>query len=294
MCIAIYKPAEAPPQWGHYENGYDSNKDGWGFAAVVDGQLEVRVGLGDFQQFKEYFAPYADKQAIIHFRWATHGSVDCDNCHPFMVADNLAVIHNGIVDIDCNVNSDRSDTWHLNELVFKPMLKDDPDFFIKPHQQFVHEQATKGSKFVFLRADGTRSIWGVNSGHWEDDGHWYSNMDYKWGRRLWGFWNKDKATSTSIAVSRHDSDSATATDVEVYDDEDRADMAKWEREAAVEAEAQQAYSRYYESLGSDDDEDESLDVLKRKLWEMGLQNQTIDDVEEVLGKSALESLCDLL
>ena len=35
---------------------------------------------------------------IAHTRWATHGSVQVENTHPHMSGDNLALVHNGIIE----------------------------------------------------------------------------------------------------------------------------------------------------------------------------------------------------
>ena len=93
MCLAIYKPATTTPDWSAYRNGFAVNDDSWGFAVVVDGTLVTRCGIGNFEEFREAFSPYADRQAIIHFRWATHGKKDTGNCHPFMVSDSLIAIN---------------------------------------------------------------------------------------------------------------------------------------------------------------------------------------------------------
>jgi len=231
MCLAIYKPANTQTDWFAYRNGFEANDDSWGFAAVVDGAIVTRCGIGDFNEFREAFEPYADRQAIIHFRWATHGKTDTGNCHPFMVSNDLAVIHNGIISIKCDVNTDRSDTWHFNELVLKPMHARDPDFFLRGEVIYSQELAHSGSKFVFLRADGDYEIWNESSGKWAIDGHWYSNDSHE-GRtyRSIGYGaasSTASATSTSRAWVetsegrwRYEEDSVGAA---VYSDDDEAE-----------------------------------------------------------------------
>jgi predicted glutamine amidotransferase len=179
MCLAIYKPAATKPDEEAYRNGFNSNEHGAGFAAVANGCLVVSKGFFKFDEFWEAFQPYADADALIHFRYATHGKRDADNCHPFLVADNLAMIHNGILPICTKDNEDKSDTWHFVEKVLKPLYGLDTEFYRHDAISYLGSLAIDGSKFAFLRSDGDFAIWNDNAGVWEDDGHWYSNSAYK-------------------------------------------------------------------------------------------------------------------
>lgn len=186
MCLAIYKPAKVQPDWEAYREGFRSNAHGAGFAVVDNGKVLIHKGFFTFDEFKEAFQVVGDKQAAIHFRLATHGNKDRDNCHPFSVTPDLAMIHNGILPIACNVNKDMSDTWHYAQLILQPLAERDPDFFVRPEMAFLGSAAISGSKFVFLRADGTHGIWNEDDGHWEDDA-WWSNKSYK----SLGYWWRD-------------------------------------------------------------------------------------------------------
>lgn len=189
MCLAIYKPANVKPDWEAYREGYRCNAHGAGFAYVDNGQLIIRKGFFTFDSFREALAPVGDKQAAIHFRLATHGNKDEDNCHPFPVAPGLAMIHNGILDIACDVNKAMSDTWHYAELVLSPLAERDPDFFLRPEMRFLGGAAIQGSKFVFLRADGQYGIWNESDGHWHAD-CWWSNKSYK----VWNYYREPVVT----------------------------------------------------------------------------------------------------
>jgi hypothetical protein len=190
MCIAILKKPSAKADWDAYQKGYDSNKDSWGFAVAYKGNLIVRRGTKGFDQFAEAFAPYASGYTCaIHFRIATSGKVDYKNAHPFKVAGDLAVIHNGMIDIKLDVNKNFSDTWHWVQCVGKPAYKRDPLFWRRPDVKYTNQLAHRSSKFVFLDAYGSYAIWNESSGHWSD-GHWWSNSSYKrtvytteWGPR---------------------------------------------------------------------------------------------------------------
>lgn len=187
MCLAVYKPSGTLPDWEAYAEGFRSNSHGAGFAAVDGGSVHIHKGFFSFDAFREAFQPFANLQAAVHFRLATHGNKDKDNCHPFLVTDGLSLIHNGILEIACNQDKSKSDTWHYATLVLQPMAERDPDFFLRPEVVFMGGSAIRGSKFVFLRADGEFSIWNEDSGHWHAD-CWWSNRSYEqasYGKSRW-------------------------------------------------------------------------------------------------------------
>jgi glutamine amidotransferase len=178
MCLAIYKPANKTVDWDALAEGFASNRDGAGFAVVSNDVLQVVKGLFTFDQFREAFEPYANEQAVIHFRLATHGLKDEDNCHPFHVSPELVLIHNGVLDIACDQDKTKSDTWHYANLILGPMSERDRDFYNHGDMMFLGEAAIGSNKFVFLRADGDFNIWNESLGHWHND-CWFSNRSYE-------------------------------------------------------------------------------------------------------------------
>ena len=179
MCLAIYKPAATQPDKEAYRYGFESNDHGAGFAAVVNGKLVVEKGFFKFKKFWKAFEPYAECAALVHFRFATHGKRDEANCHPFMVADDLAMIHNGVLPICTKSDKDKSDTWHYVESVLKPLYELTPEFYRHDAIAYLGSAAISGSKFAFLRDDGDFAIWNEEAGVWTQDGHWYSNNSFE-------------------------------------------------------------------------------------------------------------------
>lgn len=278
MCLAIYKPSTTPADWDAYKNGHAQNDDSWGFAAVVNGSLVTRCGIGNFDEFREAFEPYATCQAIIHFRWATHGKTNTDNCHPFMVADDLAVIHNGIVGIKCNVNASMSDTWHFNELILKPMHACDPEFYNRSDVIFSQELAHASSKFVFLRADGDYQIWNAGDGDWADDGHWYSNDSHKSCR-----WTLGTAFSSARPTSPPPKSDRSWVEV---------DDGRW----AYEDEASSAAADTLRGSPFDDDdtEDQYTAMRMEELMSYGFSRSTLLEVIDLMGHWGIEALHDAM
>lgn len=280
MCLAIYKPADTAPDWVAYKNGIDSNSDGWGFAVIDNGEMLTACGMGGFDEFRHNLEPFSHCQAIIHFRWATHGTKDTTNCHPFFV-DDLAVIHNGIVNINTKSDETKSDTWHFVDAVLTPMYRRDRDFFLRNEVIYTQELAHDTSKFVFLRADGQHSIWNKEDGILEKDGHWYSNTAYL-SSRNWA------AARPGMSVS------VTAT-ASTKQDTDRV----WSK-SFLEDEDEREYQRYVlDERGDldsppDDYEKDYTNSIIEELERFGFRMETLRDVEDLQGLAGLEALHDLI
>jgi hypothetical protein len=177
LCIAIYKEKGKVITRETLLECFNHNPDGAGFVYVADGKLYMEKGFFKFQDFYDAYLPHMEHQALIHFRIKTHGAVDKTNCHPFMITNNFAFIHNGT--ISGHGEKDFSDTYMFNEEVLKPMVK---VFGIKslwqPFMKTVLEDYIGWSKLIFLDSRGNFNIYNEDKGEWVD-GVWYSNTSYK-------------------------------------------------------------------------------------------------------------------
>lgn len=183
MCLAVYHAPASPAtltkrQW---LNAADNNPDGIGLLWAVNGELRSRKWLPDGRRkpLMEAWGAYVNLRRLgvpmaVHFRYTTHGENTLDNTHPFFVRDDLAFVHNGVLDCSFPTDKAKSDTYVFNE-----MLKTlPPNFLDSANLWRLVEMAAEGSKLVFLRADGKAWIANMGLGHW-DQGSWFSNNTHE-------------------------------------------------------------------------------------------------------------------
>jgi len=148
-----------------------------------------------FERIWEYYhkqRALTDKPMLLHFRIATHGSINIKNVHPFMVNPKLAFAHNGVL-------------TGFGSKTYKQEVSDSIDFMKKvlrklPDGFYLHEGTIEAlgaiigsSKFAFLDVDGQYNIVNPQHGVW-DEGDWFSNT----GFRTVGYrYKKNESTSGS-------------------------------------------------------------------------------------------------
>lgn len=183
MCIAIYKPADKTISKEILKECRDSNKDGCGFAYInTDYQGKKKIVVYKSMDFDSFYHKYEratrlnpESPFIIHFRIATHGTVDKFNCHPFMIDHNTVFIHNGIIS-GVTKDAKRSDTQMFNEEFLRHV---DPKVLTTdgPIKKLI-EKFVVGSKLVIMNVEGDVQIYHESTGNWQD-GVWYSNYGWR-------------------------------------------------------------------------------------------------------------------
>jgi hypothetical protein len=250
MCLIIDRPQGVAIPRALLTNAISDNPDGWGIMLARRGRLETHRGL-DAPAFFTTLDELGDDPLTIHFRWATHGLKDLDNCHPFPVCGGaFALMHNGVIGDAPEFDASRSDTWHFAHYLLEPMLLGRPDWFGKPElEQTLGSLVGGGNKLVILRADGETSIVNRKAGtEWE--GLWLSNSSSIPGKKPWlsaatwarsrardvqpislsdlsdddfVLWSRDTKTAGTSATDDADSQWMTLEDVAYMDDDDIID-----------------------------------------------------------------------
>lgn len=113
MCIAIVIPQGVVLDKETIQTCAMYNRDGGGLAYVYNGKVHISKGWMNAEEFIKAYYPIAerfggDSPILAHFRIATQGVVNKNNCHPFKVKGG-ALIHNGSF-WNCGRNVPTSDT----------------------------------------------------------------------------------------------------------------------------------------------------------------------------------------
>ena len=151
MCLIIHRPKDRtiPQDW--LDNAMIANPDGWGIMASDGTKLHVARGM-THKGFPKALKRFKKQEVFIHFRFATHGNIDVENCHPFTILNGqFAVMHNGVINIDTSECNDRSDTWHYANRFIAPMLEHDPTALSCPKfSDVIGKHVGTGNKLVIL------------------------------------------------------------------------------------------------------------------------------------------------
>jgi len=178
MCLILQQRAGFTLSRDRLSGIIARNGDGFG-AMWSDGQrLHHLRMVGSAAEMAEAYRPLAGRPALLHWRLATHGRVDASMAHPFPLSDRVALMHNGM--IDCGTpHAGHSDTWHIAELLLRPIAEADPDrLFRDDFAAMLGGLIGNTNKLAILHADGRSVIVNRTSGvDWQ--GCWWSNT-YAW------------------------------------------------------------------------------------------------------------------
>lgn len=180
MCIAILNTKGTTLKKQLLNNCWENNGDGAGILYIDnDNQLQTFKTLESFDEFYDAYSTikqrYGKRNMLLHFRISTHGTINEENCHPFIVDENVGFIHNGMIS---NVpdSVQYSDTNMLNRTLLQKMkvgFEQDDDVL-----DFLMSLIGNGNKLVFLNKNNEWSIVNEGAGHW-NLGCWFSNDSYK-------------------------------------------------------------------------------------------------------------------
>ena len=180
MCIAVYQPEGKKLSKETFYQCYHRNPDGFGMMFAKKGEIKIYKTLDGPDKAYALYSKLRKgegrgKNMVLHFRIATHGSVNKENCHPFRVNKHLALAHNGIIHaVDTRNYKDMSDT----RVFAKEILAKLPNFFEweEPITRLI-EEFIGHSKLILLDDEGMAHIYNEHMGEWAD-GIWFSNGSY--------------------------------------------------------------------------------------------------------------------
>lgn len=168
MCVLIVKPAGVPmPPKGILMRCAARNPHGFGFATK-----DVLFKSLDFEEFyRELSKVNIGDACIIHFRYATHGSIKQENCHPFYnYSARIAFAHNGMIH-EIEPYMDMTDSETAFQFYFVPKIKR-YGLYSKGLSRAVNK-VLGSNKFAFIDSNGNLRTFGR---YIEHKGCFYSNM----------------------------------------------------------------------------------------------------------------------
>jgi glutamine amidotransferase len=187
MCILSFLPPEATVDVDGLWNGGICNPDGHGWAIVEPDRIVTGKSL-DLAEALESFVAARERNpagpALFHSRWATHGTVDLQNVHPFVVGGSelTVVAHNGVLPAEAHPEQgdDRSDTRKFADEILPTRYR---RLDRRRSQDALSRWCGRSNKLVILTVDSRyqRNSYLVNEGlgRWDaDTGIWHSNEDY--------------------------------------------------------------------------------------------------------------------
>jgi glutamine amidotransferase len=184
MCLLTFSPAGVSPDAERLWNASINNPHGFGFAVRTPNGIVRSRGM-DFERVYDNYEATLKRyhgESMFHLRWATHGTVNKANCHPFYVGSDKDTMlgHNGIIPIEIPKGDARSDTRYFSEVLMPKSggvsMLDNPEYVDKL------EKVIGASKLVILTNNSLaqKPFYIVNEdmGHWDSDS-WWSNFSYK-------------------------------------------------------------------------------------------------------------------
>jgi len=166
MCVIIIKPAGIDlPNSKILNRAGAYNPHGFGFC--TNEKLYKTLSFNAFMREARKIG--IDDQAIIHFRYATTGSVKRANCHPFE-KDNVFFAHNGVLNIETKNDMTDSETFFIK--VVLPVI-DEYGFNSRTFKKIMYKYAGF-SRFAIMKDDTIRLF----GNFVEYEGCYYSNTKF--------------------------------------------------------------------------------------------------------------------
>ena len=243
MCMLCVIPPNVIPSRQKLENSALNNPHGFGFAIVIPSENRIHVERTmnadtSINRFLDMRGKYPEGYAMWHARYATHGSMNVENCHPFQVGvgNNLTYLaHNGIMPIVEPKGDDRSDTRIFAEDLLPAI--GGVTALDNPQVSNLIEDFTNGSKVCILtvdpRAEYQCYLYHAEKGKKDESGVWWSNDSCYLDTYTRGSWKSVNPLDFGLSDSSPKSgglDFAVCTVCETYTD---TNMLEWDESFCV-------------------------------------------------------------
>jgi hypothetical protein len=243
MCMLCVIPPNVIPSRQKLENSALNNPHGFGFAIVIPSENRIHVERTmnadtSINRFLEMRGKYPEGYAMWHARYATHGSMNVENCHPFQVGvgNNLTYLaHNGILPIIEPKGDDRSDTRIFAEDLLPAI--GGVTALDNPQVSNLIEDFTGGSKVCILtidpRAEYQCYLYHAEKGKKDESGVWWSNDSCYLDTYTRGSWKSVNPLDFGLSESSPKTtglDFAVCTVCETYTD---TNMLEWDESFCV-------------------------------------------------------------
>jgi len=176
MCLIAYSPEGELIPRAAFDSARRTNPDGIGVMSSLG--VEKFMGRKSGKRAWRYLRSLAQDSIPygLHFRWATHGSVTRDNCHPFTApASDAIVMHNGVFRQTAKrATNARSDTaLFVEQFMAAAPAPDSARYgdFVRRLEKFIDRT---NLLLIFHRRSAEFTICNEREGEWID-GLWYSN-----------------------------------------------------------------------------------------------------------------------
>lgn len=199
ICVIIAKEAGKKIDQEILEACYLANPDGFGVAWAKNGKIGRYKGMLGDSEIVEVCKAITPYPAVIHFRWATHGLKNKDNCHPFLVGrGEIAMAHNGVFSGVRPDEEERTKEWS-DTRVIASVLNNWTEEILRRSIKTFEEWHGQGNRTAFLFKTGEI----LRTGSWDNfEGLMFSNLNWKWRGKYQQNWSEDyfydsRSTKTS-------------------------------------------------------------------------------------------------
>lgn len=181
MCLIFLKPKKAKNYltYDRFCNALENNPHSIGivYKDPESNKVKIERFVNPEKGKQQIYDIIKDKEEYaIHFRYATHGGVNLDNCHPFIVNKDLCLMHNGVMSDFGKVDTSKSDTKNFTESFLRPYIEQEGIGVINDKEFIEDVGKVIGSynKLLLIDKDFNWSIINESSGVWKE-GCWLSN-----------------------------------------------------------------------------------------------------------------------